>query len=217
MWDWAKILLLIILKSFMSLLSPFAMRRLLVYLESGPQASVVRPWVWVLALFVGPMSATLVNEFYLFVNTRLVVITEAIITQLIFERALKMRFTDESSKPTKVAESTQETLVHTPSEGSTSQGSLARGARIERSEGEETAGSSHVDEDSVNMKGKATTVETPAPPPETSKLAVASIQPKASPKKDLNLVGRLNNMVSTDLQNITEGECRITITPNDSL
>lgn len=202
-WEWSSFLLLIVLKSFLAMLSPFAMNHLLVYLESGSKASIVRPWVWIMALFVGPMSETIVNELYLLINTRIIVITEAIMTQLVFERALKMRFTDESEESSKPTDSGPSILVHTPSEGSIDHSSTEREGRTDRSEGEETVISLDGAEGPADTKGKSKAAD--APGPTASKPSGPPVAPAESPKKTSNLVGRLTNMVSTDLANITDG------------
>lgn len=48
------------------LLSPFAVNRLLTYLESNGEDAIVRPWVWILLLFVDPMGRVIGFEYYVF-------------------------------------------------------------------------------------------------------------------------------------------------------
>lgn len=190
------------------------MNHLLAYLESGSKGTIVRPWVWIVALFLGPMSESITWEVYIFFTTRLLVRTEGILTHLVFERALKMRFTDDSAERTtqKPAESTASTLVHTPdSEGGAEQaveqapGGSDREERLERSEGGETVREASDDSGSADRKGKGK--ETSSPKAKKDKSAPTPVTTEKKPdKQGSNLVGRLNNMVSTDLKNIVECE-----------
>jgi len=49
-----------ILQSVLTLLSPVAINRLLTYLGDGGKDAVVRPWVWILLLFLSPMVGSAV-------------------------------------------------------------------------------------------------------------------------------------------------------------
>ncbi|KAJ7041082.1 P-loop containing nucleoside triphosphate hydrolase protein [Mycena alexandri] len=114
-------------------LSPIGVNRLLNYMETNGNNATYRPWVWVLWIFLGPTMRSILNHWYVFIVTRTLVRLEAIITQLIFEHALRIRFKSEKSEET--------------------------------------------------VKGAAPTS-----------------------RAGRNLVGKLNNLVTSDLQNITEGK-----------
>ncbi|KAJ7768239.1 multidrug resistance-associated ABC transporter [Mycena metata] len=114
-------------------LSPIGVNRLLNYMETNGNNATYRPWVWVLWIFLGPTLRSILNHWYVFIVTRAIVRLEAILTQLIFEHALRIRFKSEKSAET--------------------------------------------------TKGAAPTS-----------------------RADQNLVGKLNNLVTSDLQNITEGK-----------
>ncbi|KAF7377593.1 p-loop containing nucleoside triphosphate hydrolase protein [Mycena sanguinolenta] len=114
-------------------LSPVGVNRLLNYMETNGKDATYRPWVWVLWIFLGPTLRSMCNHWYVFIVTRTLVRLEAIITQLIFEHALRIRFKSETSMDI-----------------NQSSGSTARGSR--------------------------------------------------------NLVGKLNNLVTSDLQNITDAK-----------
>ncbi|KIP05190.1 hypothetical protein PHLGIDRAFT_14688, partial [Phlebiopsis gigantea 11061_1 CR5-6] len=47
---------------------PIGTNRLLAYLETGGQGAVVRPWVWILCLVLGPLGKTLFWELYQFIS-----------------------------------------------------------------------------------------------------------------------------------------------------
>ncbi|KAJ7489333.1 P-loop containing nucleoside triphosphate hydrolase protein [Mycena latifolia] len=114
-------------------LSPVGVNRLLNYMETNGKDATYRPWIWILWLFLGPTLRSITNHWYVFIVTRTLVRVEAIITQLIFEHALRIRFKSETAAPD-------------PSKGD------------------------------------------------------------ARPRAGQNLVGKLNNLVTSDLQNITEAK-----------
>ncbi|KAG8887722.1 hypothetical protein FRB98_009106 [Tulasnella sp. 332] len=177
-WEYTKIAFWLVLKSLTGYLNPLAVNNLLSYLEVGTDQGVfIRPW-----------------EQHVFTSSRLLVRTEAIITELVFERALKLRFTDETAD--KTDEDNDEEDVGSDDDASTivPRPAHPRGETIPQ--GNQV--SSMVESDRKG-KGKAPSPEGPA-----SRPALAA-QVKIS-KPGSNLIGRLTNLVSTDLKNITDGE-----------
>ncbi|KAH7108534.1 hypothetical protein BKA62DRAFT_682512 [Auriculariales sp. MPI-PUGE-AT-0066] len=79
-----------------SLIAPIGLNRLLHYLETDGSDAVIRPWVWIIWLFLGPWCSSVVWEGYVFTTTRMLVRTESIITQLVFEHALKIRIREDA-------------------------------------------------------------------------------------------------------------------------
>ncbi|KZV91533.1 P-loop containing nucleoside triphosphate hydrolase protein [Exidia glandulosa HHB12029] len=147
------------LRVLAAFLAPIGLNRLLTYIESGGEGAVVRPWVWIVWLFLGPFLGSLVFECYIFVTTRMLVRTEAIVTQLVFEHALRIRIKEE----TQTAVSESSTLVD---------GAVANGKQPVKNISDTTKG-----------HAKSTT---------------------NAPRKADNLVGKINNLVTTDLNNIVE-------------
>ncbi|KIK53742.1 hypothetical protein GYMLUDRAFT_178425, partial [Collybiopsis luxurians FD-317 M1] len=84
-------------ESILELLEPMAINRLLKYLEQGREGAMMRPWFWVFILFLSPLLESLVVEWYLRVSVRTLVRMEALLTQLVFEHALRIRVKAESS------------------------------------------------------------------------------------------------------------------------
>ncbi|KAJ7092446.1 P-loop containing nucleoside triphosphate hydrolase protein [Mycena belliarum] len=78
-------------------LVPVGVSQLLRYIETGGEGATVRPWVWVLWLFLGPTTATLSEQWYMFIVSRAGVHLETILTELVFEHALRMRIKAEST------------------------------------------------------------------------------------------------------------------------
>ncbi|KAI5919844.1 P-loop containing nucleoside triphosphate hydrolase protein [Camillea tinctor] len=77
------------------LVAPFAMYKLLGYLNN-PEGSHFRPWVWLLLLFIGPLSRSVSFQQYIFISTRLIVRVKAALTQELYYKAMSsMELDDE--------------------------------------------------------------------------------------------------------------------------
>jgi len=51
-------------QAILNFLSPLSINRLLTYLGDGGKDAVVRPWVWILFLFLGPVVGSIMHEGY---------------------------------------------------------------------------------------------------------------------------------------------------------
>ncbi|OCH88609.1 P-loop containing nucleoside triphosphate hydrolase protein [Obba rivulosa] len=80
--------------------SPIGVYQLLQYLEADGSDATVRPWVWISFLFLGPVLGSIAIQWYIFTSTRMTVRSEAIITQLVFNHALRIRTTDTAENET---------------------------------------------------------------------------------------------------------------------
>ncbi|KAI8958994.1 P-loop containing nucleoside triphosphate hydrolase protein [Daldinia sp. FL1419] len=69
------------------LIAPFAMYKLLGFL-TNPEKSLFRPWVWLILLFVGPLSRSVCYQQYIFTSTRLVVRVRTALTQEMYHKAM---------------------------------------------------------------------------------------------------------------------------------
>ncbi|KAJ3910566.1 P-loop containing nucleoside triphosphate hydrolase protein [Lentinula edodes] len=65
--------------------------RLLVYLETRESGNDMLPWFWISLLFVGPVLASISMEWYMRIVLRTFVRVEALLTELIFEHAVRAR------------------------------------------------------------------------------------------------------------------------------
>ncbi|KAK7443278.1 hypothetical protein VKT23_015876 [Stygiomarasmius scandens] len=83
------------IKAFAAVLSPFVLNKLLKYLETGGENATVRPWVWILGLFLSPVLEAVSYEWFFRVAMHTEVRVEALIQQLVFEHALRMRVKNE--------------------------------------------------------------------------------------------------------------------------
>lgn len=68
--------------------APFGMFNLLAYLDS-PNDAVYMPWVWLLLMFSGPVSRSILFQQYIFTSTRLIVRIKSAMTQELYHRALE--------------------------------------------------------------------------------------------------------------------------------
>ncbi|WWC87878.1 uncharacterized protein L201_002776 [Kwoniella dendrophila CBS 6074] len=68
--------------------------KLLDYLEKDGEGATLKPIVWVAFLFIGPTLGSLTIQYYIFNTTRCLVRSEALLTQLIFDHALRLRMKD---------------------------------------------------------------------------------------------------------------------------
>ncbi|WWC60298.1 uncharacterized protein I303_102867 [Kwoniella dejecticola CBS 10117] len=68
--------------------------KLLDYLEKDGEGATLKPIVWVAFLFIGPTIGSLTIQYYIFTTTRCLVRSEALLTQLLFDHALRLRMKD---------------------------------------------------------------------------------------------------------------------------
>ena len=132
-------------------------------------------------------------EAYIFFSTRALIHTEAILTELVFEHSLRVRFTaepmnDERSDSQHVRDNSV-TMVD-ESEADASSGSGA--------ESDSTA-TMTATANAIVQKGKN---KIPSPTTAPSEPNVSTSSPAKKPLKNTNLVGKINNFMTTDLNNI---------------
>ncbi|KAG8900334.1 hypothetical protein FRC00_013442 [Tulasnella sp. 408] len=181
-WQYAAAVLLMTVKAVFSLVSPFVLNKLLHYLETSGEGAVYKPWVWIIGLCLAPVLGTIGFQLYLFITNRLLIRTEALITQLVFEHSLKIRMKSETGSESSTAAS-RAASVHEPEHQGEESGDtlVASGEQL-----------------SSSPKGKAPPVAPSGPSSPTPSKKDDDSQ------KDKNLVGRITNLISTDLENIVE-------------
>ncbi|OCF31712.1 ATP-binding cassette transporter [Kwoniella heveanensis BCC8398] len=82
------------LSSVAEMAGSVGINKLLDYLEKDGKGFVIRPIVWVVFLFLGPTLGSLTIQLYIFTTTRCLVRSEALLTQLLFDHALRLRMKD---------------------------------------------------------------------------------------------------------------------------
>lgn len=193
----------VIAKSFIALISPACINRILAFLESSdPSSTFVKPWFWICGLFLGTMGLSISEQTYLYYFTVILVHTESLLTQLAFEHGLRIRLKAET--------------------GSDDSGStrVASGASTPKSVGGGSETSSVVealtsDSASANASESSTAVDSRQPSSSTTATVTKVKGKKDKSKKDAdaekekekkkdagNLTGKINNLVTTDLNNI---------------
>ncbi len=199
----------IIVKVLTAVAGPVALNRLLLFMEGGRDITGIRPWVWIVLLSFAPLLGSVAMQLYIFITTRLLVRTEGVITQLVFEHALKIRATDDT--PSKTADGTRSgasTAVQTPavSTASLPDESPAEEMGTETAEGTpSTTENTAVEQASAtaSSKGKGKSKDNQSVKPVETK------KPDEEESSSANLSGKITNLVSTDLGNITSGMFRI--------
>ncbi|CAG8751921.1 15164_t:CDS:2, partial [Acaulospora colombiana] len=114
--EFIALAVLIFIKVVVGFAGPLGINRLLTYIETGGKDAVVRPWVWISWLLIGPLVGSTAMQWYIFINTRTLVRIECIITQLVFEHSLRIRMKEEVPTAEKPSEGT--TAVPTPESAS---------------------------------------------------------------------------------------------------
>ncbi|KAH8835448.1 hypothetical protein DL96DRAFT_1730898 [Flagelloscypha sp. PMI_526] len=149
------------------------------YLESDGENAVVRPWVWILWIFLGPTIGTMAIQWYIFIATRTLVRCESILTQLVFDHSLRIRMKAE-----------------TDSDSTSDEQTLHSAAPTEITEGETVAST----DETLRGSTSTDTASTSSKQKKGTKASEAEGSSSAN-----NLVGKINNLVTTDLNNIVEG------------
>ncbi|KAG8995370.1 hypothetical protein FRB90_000200, partial [Tulasnella sp. 427] len=190
-WQYVSLLLLMTMKAVFALISPIVLNRLLLHLETNGEGAVFKPWVWIAGLFLAPVLGTVGFQAYIFITTRLIVRTEAIVTQLVFNHALKIRMKSE-----------------TGNNNGKNSGGESRAATAVASRAASVHEPEHQSEESGDTaveSGQASSPKGKAPSVAASESSSSTPSKKdGDSQKDKNLVGRITNLISTDLGNITE-------------
>ncbi|KAJ6479029.1 ABC transporter transmembrane region-domain-containing protein [Mycena sanguinolenta] len=192
--------LLLVFRVLTNYSGPYAMNQLLLYIETRDDPSahiIVRPWVWIGLIFLGPIAGSFAFQTYIFINTRTLVRIEAIITQLVFAHSLRIRMKAETTHVKDTSSDVAPPAVEvSPQTGSDTQSTAETTTP-------ENAGSSARSEDdsgSTTMQASSSSIQSTST---ASKPAVE--KPKKSEEKSGgSLVGKINNLVTVDLGNITD-------------
>ncbi|KAJ7148957.1 hypothetical protein C8R43DRAFT_1088261 [Mycena crocata] len=159
------------------------------YIETLDESAGMRPWVWIAVIFFGPLFASVAMQWYIFLNVRRFFWTRCLVRnrQLVFTHSLRIRMKAETteSKETEAASPAGETS--SPSSSASDPDGTEDTATLENSEN-----SPRSDEDSVTVGASASSNKS------ASKQPVEPVKEEAK-KNEASLVGRINNLVTTDL------------------
>ncbi|KAK1997489.1 ABC transporter [Colletotrichum falcatum] len=107
------------------LIAPYGLYQLLAYL-ADPKGALIRPWLWLLLMFCGPLSRSVFFQQYVFTSTRLVVRLRSALTQELYHRAMgSMELEEDIFAPKGDPEKPQQKKDVKPGRSTTSAGRLA--------------------------------------------------------------------------------------------
>ncbi|KIJ68833.1 hypothetical protein HYDPIDRAFT_173463 [Hydnomerulius pinastri MD-312] len=197
--EYSVLVVLITLRGISTLAAPIGINYLLLYLENGGEGAVIRPWVWVAWIFIGQFLGSVIFQWYIFFTTRTIVRTECIITQLVFEHSLRIRMKAELPDNGKGSDS----AISTPDSASIAESNTV------------VEGSRESSVDDVQSSSASTTASSTAKGKQKAKVKTdaADAQAKKPQSSADNLVGKINNLVTTDLNNIIEGRDFLMVFP----
>ncbi|KAJ1309716.1 hypothetical protein OPQ81_006481 [Rhizoctonia solani] len=186
------------IKALTEFAGPVGIKFLLEYLqniETNGDLGYIRPWFWILWLFLGPVVGSIAFHWYIFITTGSLVRTEGMITQLLFEHSLRIRMVAQAAggsggKTPKTA---------TPGGDSASVAGSERTAVGSTGEGE-SGSAGHTAEESNAQTLVASTSSVKQQDKDKDKEGS-----QAGDNESANLVGKINNLMSTDLGNVIDG------------
>lgn len=167
-------------------------------MENAGVGDNLRPWFWILCLLLGPAISSLLSQYYLFIGSKVTTHIEALLTQLVFEHSLRIRFTtkganDEAPPPE------QESMTPVTPDDNASVAEDAAANELNSTSDTERGSGSEADTGSQSMahgskKGKDKDDSLPD---------LQKTLPPSKPSKGDNLTGKINNLITSDLGNIT--------------
>ena len=197
--------LMLLIKAVMEFAAPIGINRLLTYLQDGDnKGGDVRPWFWILWLFLGPTFSSLAWQYYVFLTTRSLVHVESLFTQLLFGHALRIKMQDpvdqtstakNGNAPVQGANTPAVVADDAPGLSNTSIPIVNNDTAAVHA----VDGGSSEDESSVPSNKREGSVEGSNKGKDAAS-AAASDEPQTA-----GLVGRLTTLASSDLENIIEG------------
>ncbi|KAJ6461033.1 multidrug resistance-associated ABC transporter [Mycena sanguinolenta] len=90
-WEFLSMAFLLAIVGLSNFVSPLALNRVLSYLEDPNADYFMKPWFWILLLFLGPMTYTVAFQWDIFIGTHITAQASALVMQLVFEHALRIR------------------------------------------------------------------------------------------------------------------------------
>ncbi|GJE86639.1 multidrug resistance-associated ABC transporter [Phanerochaete sordida] len=202
---------LITINGFVSISIPIGTNRLLRYLETDGEEAFLKPWVWILWVGGAPIIMTIVFQYQNYVSTGLLVRVQSVITSLVFDHALRIRLKAEVPDKTAAKETVKPPPLNSDVQGP--DGSDSDDAKTVQSRA--TGVSASTAPSNATVSTSATLVPPIADPKNHSNGAEttpskATTGSKAQEKKGDahqggHLMGRITNLVTSDLSNITSG------------
>ncbi|PPQ97414.1 hypothetical protein CVT26_006798 [Gymnopilus dilepis] len=216
--EYIVLAIMVVLYALGGFAAPIGINRLLNYMETGGQDATLKPWFWVIWIFLDRPIQSLSWHWYIFIATRILVRTEGLITQLVFEHSLRIRLKAETSQDktdakTTLADtpalSTEQSEVTTPDNASEE---AANTGAQDQSRAEHTDEASQTSTVVASREASTASSQATATAPSSSTAKGKGKETLQKTQKDDkkqesdgNLIGKINNLVTTDLGNITDG------------
>ncbi|EJU03269.1 hypothetical protein DACRYDRAFT_106434 [Dacryopinax primogenitus] len=209
-WEYTRMSFFLVLEVMCRFLGPIGINRLLTYMEHDGEGATMRPWVWILFMFLAPTLNTLAFNLYIFTSTRMTVQAENVLTQIIFEHALRVRLTDES-----IISASPAPTPGTSTPGAPEDGAETPAAHAPSASGTETA--TLVDTERDAEEGSSTPPSAPPAAPASTngtdkgkdkdpgKDKPDAAAPSAPPNTATHLSAKINNIFGTDIGNLIDG------------
>ncbi|KAJ3907880.1 hypothetical protein F5879DRAFT_939640 [Lentinula edodes] len=227
-WEFSVLSVLVLLQSVLDFATPVGVKNLLGYIETNGVNATFKPWVWIAWLFFGPLLQTMASESYLYITTRQVVHAEAILTEVILEHALRIRVKAETDDEDdqKASEAISSNYPSASASPSQSESDSSTPPDSGDEEDQRTLQSDTHSRAATNATEATDATDTTLRPgssssskviksKEPSKVSALALTTDSSknPKsqkikseKAKNILGKLSNLVTTDMQNITDGK-----------
>ncbi|KZT60640.1 P-loop containing nucleoside triphosphate hydrolase protein [Calocera cornea HHB12733] len=198
-WDFVRMAFFLVLQVIVGFMGPIGINRLLTYMQQGGEGATVRPWVWIGFIFLAPTLNSFALNLYAFTSTRMSVQVESILTQLIFEHALRVRLTDETTSPPLPATTSGTSIVAPEGDQTTVNGSDSVVNVVSE---EETATLLEHEGSIDGPESAAASSSTAAGPADQSKTEPAKPTDgnDANPSSEaMHLSARINSLFGTDI------------------
>ncbi|TDL20537.1 P-loop containing nucleoside triphosphate hydrolase protein [Rickenella mellea] len=190
---YARVILCVISYASAQFVGPLGLKNLLSYLEDGRPQIGLRPWVWVVLVAIGPMIAALIFNQYLYESTMITVECDSLLTQLVFEHSLRIRMKSDLFDDKK--------------------GKIDDDKTANASEATSSATTPTVVEDDTPAEDATSGAQTPADRSQTpaqlsdprkgeSDDAAKEKEPTKQKEKSAHLIGKINNLLTTDLNQV---------------
>ncbi|EIN07942.1 P-loop containing nucleoside triphosphate hydrolase protein [Punctularia strigosozonata HHB-11173 SS5] len=193
-WDYALMILVALCESVTGFVSLVGVRHVLSYLED-PDAARVRPWVWVLWIGLGPIVYSVVSNWYLYLGSQILVRSEAIVTQLAFKHALRIRMKPKDEPLAGDAEVAEE---------SGAQEDDPSPAPTPNEEQGEEADPASTEERSTSRASTATVAPSDSGATDDTKAKQGQKAEEDEKQRTRQMIGRINNLVTSDVSEMQQ-------------
>ncbi|WVQ79115.1 hypothetical protein IAT38_001210 [Cryptococcus sp. DSM 104549] len=202
------------ISAIVELSGSIGINQLLDYLEKDGKGHKYRPIVWIAFLFLGPTLGSLTIQFYIYTATRVLVRCEALLTQLLFDHALRLRMKDVVDDERVKAEQDEEAAAAAADAPLITVEEIidhAPGAPEELRDGSEAGTEGTSSSPSAAGKAPASGETTEVGSANGSDKDKATTDRKAAADKEANkakgqgLAGKINVLMASDIESITEG------------